>query len=120
MNFDLTEEQRLLVDTVASFAKKQSPLGRLRALREDATGWTREVWKQMGELGLLGIALPESVGGAGGSFADVALILEQLAATLVPEPVLPSLFNYLRASTIYGGSNEIQKNIIAKLILGLG
>jgi alkylation response protein AidB-like acyl-CoA dehydrogenase len=36
------------------------------------------------------------------------------------EEWVPSLFNYLRASTIYGGSNEIQKNIIAKLILGLG
>jgi alkylation response protein AidB-like acyl-CoA dehydrogenase len=36
------------------------------------------------------------------------------------EQWVPSLFNYLRASTIYGGSNEIQKNIIAKLILGLG
>ena len=36
------------------------------------------------------------------------------------EQWLPSTFNYLRATTIYGGSNEIQKNIIAKLILGLG
>jgi alkylation response protein AidB-like acyl-CoA dehydrogenase len=36
------------------------------------------------------------------------------------EEWVPSLFNYLRATTIYGGSNEIQKNIIAKLILGLG
>ena len=33
---------------------------------------------------------------------------------------MPSLFNYMRAATIYGGSSEIQKNIIAKLILGLG
>jgi alkylation response protein AidB-like acyl-CoA dehydrogenase len=36
------------------------------------------------------------------------------------EEWVPSVFNYTRASTIYGGSNEIQKNIIAKLILGLG
>ena len=91
MNFDLTEEQRLLVDTVAAFAKKQSPPSRLRALRGDLVGWTRDVWKQMGELGLLGIALPESVGGAGGTFVDAALVLEQLGATLVPEPLLPSL-----------------------------
>jgi alkylation response protein AidB-like acyl-CoA dehydrogenase len=91
MNFDLTEEQRLLVDTVASFAKKQSPLTRLRALRADPVGWTRDVWKQMGELGLLGVSLPEAVGGAGGTFVDAALILEQLGATLVPEPILPSL-----------------------------
>jgi alkylation response protein AidB-like acyl-CoA dehydrogenase len=91
MNFDLTEEQRLLVDTVASFAKKQSPVGRLRALRADPVGWTREVWRQMGELGLLGASLPELVGGAGGSFVDAALVIEQLGATLAPEPLLPSL-----------------------------
>ena len=91
MNFDLSDEQRLLVDTVASFAKKQSPLTRLRALRADPVGWTRPLWKQMGELGLLGVSLPEAVGGAGGTFADAALILEQLGATLVPEPLLPSL-----------------------------
>ena len=36
------------------------------------------------------------------------------------EQSVPPMFNYLRASTIYGGSNEIQKNVIAKLILGLG
>jgi alkylation response protein AidB-like acyl-CoA dehydrogenase len=43
-------------------------------------------------------------------------------AGVVPEMEewVPSLYNYLRASTIYGGSNEIQKNVIAKLILGLG
>jgi alkylation response protein AidB-like acyl-CoA dehydrogenase len=91
MNFDLTEEQRLLVSTVASFARKQSPLTRLRALRADPRGWSPELWKQMGDLGLLGISLPEAVGGAGGTFADAALILEQLAATLVPEPLLASL-----------------------------
>ncbi len=91
MNFDLSDEQRLLVDTVASFAKKQSPVTRLRSLRADPIGWTREVWKQMGDLGLLGVSLPESAGGAGGTFADAALILEQLGATLVPEPLLPSL-----------------------------
>ncbi len=91
MNFDLTEEQRLLVDTVASFAKKQSPLARLRALRADPRGWSPELWKQMGDLGLLGVSLPEAVGGAGGTFADAALILEQLASTLVPEPLLASL-----------------------------
>jgi alkylation response protein AidB-like acyl-CoA dehydrogenase len=91
MNFDLTEEQRLLVDTVASFAKKQSPVTRFRHLREDPIGWSPAVWKQMGELGLLGVSLPEAAGGSGGSFVDAALVLEQLAVTLVPEPLLASL-----------------------------
>lgn len=91
MDFDLSEEQRLLVDTVQSFVKRQSPVSRMRALREDPVGWSRDVWRQMGEFGWLAIAFPESVGGLGGSFVDVALILEQLGTTLVPEPVIPAL-----------------------------
>src|SRR5215831_16697877 len=65
MNFDLSEDQRLLVDTVASFVKKQSPVGRARKLREDATGWEKHVWRQMGEFGWLGVAFPEDAGGEG-------------------------------------------------------
>jgi alkylation response protein AidB-like acyl-CoA dehydrogenase len=91
MNFDLTDDQRMLVDATISFTRKQSPVTRMRKLREDPRGWSPEVWRQMGELGWLGLAFPESVGGVGGSFVDVALILEQLGTTLVPEPVVPSL-----------------------------
>jgi len=91
MNFDLSDEQRLLVDTVSSFVKKQSPVSRHRALRDDPVGWSREVWQQMAELGWLGLMVPEEAGGLGGSFADVALILEQLGTALAPEPILPAL-----------------------------
>lgn len=116
MNFDLSDEQRLLVDTVASFAKKQSPLTRLRALRADPIGWTREVWKQMGDLGLLGVSLPESVGGAGGTFLDAALILEQLGATLVPEPLLASLV--AAAPILRLGNDEQQARFVAPFAAG--
>ncbi len=116
MNFDLTEEQRLLVETVASFAKKQSPVSRLRAMREDPLGFSRALWKQMGELGLLGASLPESVGGAGGTFVDAALVLEQLAATLVPEPLLSSL---VAATPILRLGNEEQKaRFVAPFVAG--
>src|SRR5215216_4951102 len=91
MDFDLSQDQRMLVDTAASFVKKQSPVTRLRSLRDDTTGWSRDVWRHMGELGWLGILFPEDVGGFGGSFVDAALILEQFGVTLVPEPYLASV-----------------------------
>jgi alkylation response protein AidB-like acyl-CoA dehydrogenase len=81
----------MLVDTVASFAKKESPVSRFRKLREHEVGWEKATWKQMGELGWLALPFPESVGGLGGSFVDVALVLEQLGTTLVPEPYVPSV-----------------------------
>jgi len=91
MNFDLNEDQRMLAQTVASFAKKESPVTRLRKLREDRIGYSRKVWRQMGEYGWLGVMFPEELGGLGGSFVEAAVVLEQLGTTLVPEPVIPAL-----------------------------
>jgi alkylation response protein AidB-like acyl-CoA dehydrogenase len=88
VNFDLSQDQKMLVDTAASFAKKSSPVARARKLRSDPLGFEPKVWKQMAELGWLGLCVPEQEGGFGGRFIDLALILEQLATTLVPEPIL--------------------------------
>ncbi len=97
MNFELDEDQRMLVETVRNFVKKESPLSRFRALRSSGEGvvagegFSREVYRKMGELGWLGLALPESAGGLGGRFVDLALVFEQLGTTLVPEPILSSI-----------------------------
>jgi alkylation response protein AidB-like acyl-CoA dehydrogenase len=91
MNFALNDDQRMLVDAALGFTRKQSPVARMRKLRDDPVGWSPEVWRQMGELGWLGLPFPEAVGGIGGSFVDLALVLEQLGTTLVPEPIVPSL-----------------------------
>jgi alkylation response protein AidB-like acyl-CoA dehydrogenase len=91
MNFSLTEDQRMLADAALGFTRKQSPVSRMRKLRDDPIGWSPEVWRQMADLGWLGLPFPEAVGGLGGSFVDLALVLEQLGQTLVPEPIVPSL-----------------------------
>ena len=107
MNFDLSEDQKQLALTAAAFARKESPVTRLRAMRNDPVGYSRPVWKQMGELGWLGILLPESLGGFGGAFADAALILEKLGTTLVPEPYIASVV--LAGSFILATGSEAQK-----------
>jgi alkylation response protein AidB-like acyl-CoA dehydrogenase len=89
MDFELSEDQRMLVDTVQSFVRKESPVERMRRLRDDEVGWDRSVWKQMGELGWLGVMFPEDAGGSAMSFVEMGLIIEQLGTSLVPEPVLP-------------------------------
>ncbi|HEX4421849.1 MAG TPA: acyl-CoA dehydrogenase family protein [Kofleriaceae bacterium] len=91
MNFELTEDQRMLVEAAQGFTRKQSPVARMRKLRDDAIGWSPEVWRQMADLGWLGLVFPEAAGGLGGSFVDLALLLEQLGTTLVPEPIVASL-----------------------------
>jgi alkylation response protein AidB-like acyl-CoA dehydrogenase len=91
MNFDLSEEQQILVDSVARFVQNDSGCERFRKLRESERGWEASMWERMGEYGWLGVAFPEEQGGFGGRFVDLALILEQLGRGLVPEPIIPSV-----------------------------
>jgi alkylation response protein AidB-like acyl-CoA dehydrogenase len=118
MQFDLSDDQRLLVDTVASFVKKESPVERFRKLRdEDSIGWSRDVYKKMGDLGWLAIPFSEELGGLGGSFVDVALILEQLGSALVPEPYLPSIVLGGMALA-HAGNSDQQARYLAPAIAG--
>lgn len=117
MDFDLSEDQKMLADTAASFAKKDSPVERMRRLRDDPVGYDPKVWQQMGELGWLGIPFPEEYGGFGGQFIDVALVLEQFGRTLVPEPYLSSIV--LGGMTILNaGHGDQHKRYLPALIEG--
>ena len=93
MDFQLTADQKMLADTVASFVRKESPIERARKLidGDDPRGFDPAVWKQMGELGWLAVPFSEEAGGFGGSFIEASLILERFGKTLVPEPYLSSV-----------------------------
>lgn len=91
MNFDLSEEQLILVDSVQRFVQNDSAVERFRKLRGTDRSWEPEMWARMGEMGWLSVPFPEEHGGFGGQFVDLALILEQLGRGLVPEPIIPSV-----------------------------
>jgi alkylation response protein AidB-like acyl-CoA dehydrogenase len=91
MDFELDQDQQMLAKTVADFAKNESPVERFRKLRDDHIGYDPAVWRKIGELGWLGVPFAESAGGFGGSFIECAVVLENLATTLVPEPYLASV-----------------------------
>jgi alkylation response protein AidB-like acyl-CoA dehydrogenase len=117
MDFELNEDQQMLAQTVADFAKKESPVERYRKLRDGDLGWDPKVWKHMGELGWLSVPFPESVGGYGGTFVECALILEQLGKSLVPEPYLASVV--LGGMTVLrAGSAEQHQKYLAPMIAG--
>ncbi len=62
----LNEEQQMLMDTVERFMYESAPVSQLRALRdnEDATGFSRELWQGMVEMGFVGTLIPEALGGS--------------------------------------------------------
>ena len=123
MDFELTAEQKMLSEQAASFAKKSSPVERFRKLRSTAErdvvehGWENKVWKEMAGLGWLGLAYPESVGGMGMRFFDMALVIEKLGTTLTPEPIIASAVVAGNA-VLKSGSAAQQKSILEPMIEG--
>jgi len=89
MALALTEEQEILQRTARELVQGKSSFKRIRALREDAAGdgYSPELWREMGQLGWLGIVVPEEYGGAGLGWIDLMVVLEELGRGLMPEPV---------------------------------
>jgi alkylation response protein AidB-like acyl-CoA dehydrogenase len=84
MNFDLTEEQILLRDTTRELlSRKYDPESRLKVVDTDL-GWTREVWNQLAEIGILGLGFDEDAGGQ----IEVMVVMTEIGRRLAPEPVL--------------------------------
>ena len=87
-------EQLALAESVGQWAKRAGAIAAVRGLENggprSAEHWAGH-WAGLAELGIFAIGVPEDCGGAGGTAADVAVVAEQLAAALVPGPVLPTL-----------------------------
>ncbi len=77
---------------------------------KDATGFDRDLWKEMGKLGWTGILLPESCGGSELGYAELGVVLEELGRTLTPEPFLSTVV--LGATAIELGGSDAHKEAI--------
>ena len=105
MNLGVTAEQGDLRDSVRRFLAERAPLARVRELMETTDGTYTGVWRQAGaQLGLQGIAIPEEYGGAGFSFAEQAIVLEELGAALYGGPYLASAV--LAATALLSSEDE--------------
>lgn len=85
-----TEDQAMLADSVTPFLAENAPVSHMRALRDahDATGFSRDLWKQFAEMGLTGVLVPEDHGGMGMGHVEAGIILEQIGRNLTPSPFL--------------------------------
>ena len=107
MDFGFSDEQEMLRQTAHSFLEENCPSTVVRQLMEDDTGYDANLWKQMADLGWLGLAFPEAYGGQGLGFVDLTVILEEMGAALLPSPFLSSIL--LAGQTILLGGSEEQK-----------
>lgn len=107
MDFSLSDEQKLMADSVQRFVRQQYEFEKWRQLSKTDLGFSRENWAQMAELGWLGVALPEDAGGLGGSPVDTMIILEEMGKGNVLEPYLTTVV--LCATLLAQAGSEAQQ-----------
>jgi alkylation response protein AidB-like acyl-CoA dehydrogenase len=86
LDLDFSAEQEMLRQTVRGVCNTYSPLDVVRELEDDPQGFALELWKQLGELDLIGLLLPERYGGAGMSAVEGVVLYEELGRSLAPTP----------------------------------
>ena len=114
MDFDLTEEQRLLRESVQRLLADHYGFDKRRAYLADADGWSRTLWAQYAELGLLGLPFAEDYGGFGGGPIEVMLVMEAFGRVLALEPYLATVV--LGGTALRLAGNEKQKSAILSQI----
>ena len=117
MNFDLSEEQQLLADSLKRYLTNEYSIEARAKIVASSPGWSETVWAAFAEMGLLGVPFAEEHGGFGGTAVDVMLVMEAIGEGLVVEPywVNVGLAGRLIAR---GGSAEQQQRILPSLIQG--
>ena len=105
MNLGDPAEQRELRESVRRFLVERAPVARVRELMETADATDADVWRLAGtQLGLQAIAIPEEYGGAGFSFVEQAIVLEELGGALYGGPYLASAV--LAATALLASEDE--------------
>ena len=117
MNFNLSEEQQLLKDSVDRFVSDNYDLDTRQARSKNHAGFSDTYWQTMAELGWLGVTVPEAHGGFGGNQADTMVLMEAFGKGLVLEPFFASAVLGTRA-IVAGASAELQNTLLPKLIAG--
>ena len=90
MNFEHSEERRMLADSLNRFIAEQYSFDKREHILQATHGFSREIWQQLAELGVIGALLSEEHGGFGGGGFDIAVVFEAIGRGLLVEPLLGS------------------------------
>lgn len=114
MDFDLTDEQRLLADSVSRFvADRYGDFEKRKAHRAAPRGYAEANWSAMAEMGLLALPLPEAQGGFGGGPVETMLVMEAFGRGLVVEPYLATVVLGLGLLRRVGGEPALVQRVAA-------
>lgn len=115
MNFQHTEDRRMLADTLNRFISEQYGFATRDRIARSAHGFSSDLWNRFGELGIIGALFDEASGGFGGGGFDIAVVFESLGRGLVVEPFLDTL---IVGQAIARSGNDAQRALLGGLIDG--
>jgi alkylation response protein AidB-like acyl-CoA dehydrogenase len=107
VNFDFSDDQKLLRDQTRRFLAERCGMDQVRAVLEGRAPYAESVWSGLAEMGLIGTAIPEQYGGTGAGYLELCLVAQELGAALAPTPFGSTV--YLVAEAILRGGSEAQR-----------
>jgi alkylation response protein AidB-like acyl-CoA dehydrogenase len=117
MNFEFSEEQTMIKDSVSRFVREQYDFDTRRGIIASDEGISREFWAMFAELGWLSVPFAEEYGGFGGNAVDIAVVMEELGKGIVVEP-------YASTVVVFGGllsastNRDLKEQVIPSVIEG--
>ncbi|MFM7737399.1 MAG: acyl-CoA dehydrogenase family protein [Alphaproteobacteria bacterium] len=117
MDFGFSEDQEMLRQSARDFLAKECPMTLVRKMMEDESGHSPELWRKMAELGWQGLILPEEYGGAGLTFVDLIVVLEEMGRVVLPGPFLSTAV-FAGLAIAESGSAEQKKKWLPRIASG--
>jgi alkylation response protein AidB-like acyl-CoA dehydrogenase len=117
MNFDFSDDQKMLKDQARKFLSEKSTTKIVRAVFEGSAHHDASLWKQVAEMGWTGTAIPEEFGGLGLGYLELCVIAEEMGRALAPVPFSSTVYLFAE-SILVAGSDEQKKKYLPKVASG--
>jgi acyl-CoA dehydrogenase len=117
MNFDFSDDQKMLRDQARKFLAEKCPIKTVRSVLEGEQGHDVALWKGIAEMGWLGTAIPESYGGLGLGYLELCVVAEELGRVLAPVPFASTVYLFAEA-LLAAGSEEQKLKLLPRIAAG--
>lgn len=115
MNFEHTEDRRMLADTLDRFIEEQYGIDARHQAAQSEAGFNRTLWRQMADMGIVAALFTEADGGLAGAGFDIAVVFESLGRGLVVDPFLGAL---VVGRAVADAGSDAQKTLLAQIMDG--
>ncbi len=117
MDLGLSEIQKMLQESSRNYLEENCTMDFVRAMESDDIGISDEIWKNMAEMGWLGLMIPEEFGGSGFNFEDMSILLEEMGRVGLSGPFFSTAIIGVQ-TLLLSGDEKQKKEILPKISTG--